>query len=948
MIFSQRYYGFVWLLSVTYFFIGCNPSVLEGVINSEALIPIDATIKMGTLSNGMTYYIKKNAKPEQKLELRLVVNAGSILEDEKQLGLAHFMEHMNFNGSKNFAKNELVDYLQSIGVQFGAHLNAYTGFDETVYILPIPTDDIKALDQGLLILEDWAFNASLTEEEIDKERGVVLEEYRLGLGAEKRMLKNYLPMLMYNSRYAERLPIGTKEVLENFAYEDLRRFYEDWYRPDLMAIVAVGDVDVEVFEDKIKSHFEKYTSEKISKDRKVYIAPNHKDTFVALVDDKESSRSVVQIYYKDSIIANKISTKADYKEELVNMVFSTMMNSRLDELRNKELPPYVFGRSRYRSTWARNHMAYQSYALTSESGQLEGLRALILENERALRFGFQKGELQRAKKTITNSYERAFKERNTVQSRTFAEEYVRNFLKGEIIPGIAWEFEMVQKYMPKITLEDCNALLPKYIHEDNRVVVFTGPDKEEILEIKKDQVLAILSEVKTVELTPYEDVTLDTDLMTGIELIGGHVLSETMDTINDIVKFKLSNGINITYKKTDFKDNQILFSAFSYGGTSLYSDEEYLKTNIANSALIEAGVNGFSKTELNKILSGVGASVTPTISAISEGLEGITTLKDFEYLFQLTYLYFTRLNNNIKAYNSYAAKMKAYLKNALSEPRTYFGIEVDAFLNRENPRYVGFPTEELWKNTDYDLAVKKYRERFSDASDFNFYFVGSLDPKLLKEYATLYLGSLPSTNSKESFKDTGYRPFYGELEKHVQKGSEPKSLVNIKFSGETVYDIEEAYYLKCLGEILSIKLIEKLREEEGGVYGVRAKGGMSRHPYGSYFLSINFPCGPEKQELLKGIALEELDKIIEFGPEAKDLSKIKEAQFLEHKEHLKNNRFWLNRIKNADFNKNPLKDVSEIVKAINELTMENIQDIAKKYCVNNKFVAILNPETIEE
>lgn len=946
---KKRLYNFIMSSTFLVLFIaGCNSTqktTKKTVVKETSSIPINDNVKKGVLSNGLTYYIQKNAKPEEKVELRLVVNAGSILEDKKQLGLAHFMEHMNFNGSKNFDKNELVDYLQSIGVKFGAHLNAYTSFDETVYILPIPSDDAEKLEKGFLILEDWAFNASLTEEEIDKERGVVLEEYRLGLGAEKKMLSNYLPKLMYNSRYAERLPIGTKEVLENFTYEDLRRFYKDWYRPDLMAVVAVGDVDIEILEEKIKSHFGKYESPKKPRIRNEYSVPSHKQTLVAIEKDKEASRSIVRVYYKDSIPTKKIKTEEDYREKLVNSLFSNMMNNRLDELRNKENPPFVFGGSYYGGTWSRNNSAYQTYAMSSDSGQLTAFKTLVIENERALRFGFQPGELDRAKISITNSYERAFKERNKNVSKSYAGEYVRNYLEEEIIPGVSWEFEMVQKLLPTITLENCNDLLPKYIHEDNLVVVFTGPDNENVPEISEDDVKAVFKEVEKMELTAYEDIAVAIDLMRGAELKKGVVISEEKDSILDITRLELSNGAKIIYKKTDFKDNQILFSAYSYGGTSLYSDEDYVKTNIANNALTEAGINGFTKTELKKLMTGKGVNVTPFINNLSEGMRGSATPKDFKELFQLIHLYFTKLNKDPKAYNSYVSKMNAYLKNALSEPRTYFGVELDAFLNGKSPRYVGFPTEEKIANTDYNLAVEKYRERFADAGDFNFYFVGNLEPAQLKKYAELYIGSLPSTNSKEAFQDSGYRPLYGELEKHVKKGSEPKSLVKIQFRGETTYDAKEDYYLQSLGEILSIKLIEKLREEEGGVYGVGARGGLSRSPYGSYSFSISFPCGPENVEKLQAKALEELQKIIDFGPEEKDVAKIIETQLLEHKEQLQKNGFWLNTIKRADFHKEEINTPSDVEKKIKSLTAKNIQDIAKKYTVKNKFVATLNPET---
>ncbi len=932
-------------------FTSCNSTsyTSKGIeVNNEiSSIPIDSLVRKGKLSNGLTYYIRKNSIPEQKVELRLVVNAGSILEDTNQLGLAHFIEHMNFNGSKNFDKNQLVDYLQSIGVKFGAHLNAYTSFDETVYILPIPSDNEEKLEKGFLILEDWAFNASLTDEEIDKERGVVLEEYRLGLGADKRMLSRYLPKLLYNSRYSNRLPIGTKEVLENFSYEDLRSFYKDWYRPDLMSVIAVGDVDVSVLEEKIKTHFGKYKVEKNAKERKIYNAPNHKETFVAVEQDIEASRSVVQVYYKDPILSKKITDESGYNETLVNSLFSIMINNRFDELRNMEDPPFIFGGSSYGRSWSRNNKVYRCYAMTDDKSQLKALRALLTENERALRFGFQKGELERAKLSLSNRYERAFKERNKNKSSSYAGEYIRNFLKGEIIPGIAWEHGIVQKYLPQITLENCNRLLSEYIHDDNRVVVFTGPKNKDIPNITETEIVQVLSEVKTQDLQPYNDGMVNVDLMRGVELKKGFIVSESFDSINKVTSFELNNGVKIRYKKTDFKDNKILFKAFSYGGTSLYSDEEYIKTDLANSALTEAGLNGFSKTELKKILTGKGASVTPSINNLSESMHGSATPKDLETLFQLTYLYFTKLNNDPKSYRSHSAKMKAYLKNALSEPRTYFSVETNAFLNRENSRYIGFPTDDIWKNTDYDLALKKYRERFSNAGDFYFYFVGALDPEVLKQFSALYLGSLPSNKIRENYRDNGNRPLYGDMEKLVYKGSDPKSLVKIKFRGETVYNAKEDYYLECLGEVLSIKLIEKLREEESGVYGVSASGGMSRHPYGTYYFSINFPCGPEKVDFLKTKALEELQKIIDFGPDAKDLAKIKETQRLEHKEQLKTNSFWINRIKNSDFNKENLKSTESKNLQIDNLTSKNIQDIAKKYAIKNKFVAILNPVTVK-
>ncbi|ANW96607.1 peptidase M16 [Wenyingzhuangia fucanilytica] len=913
--------------------------------NSKTItnIPIDSMVKTGVLSNGMTYYIRQNPKPEQKVEFRLVVKAGSILENEKQLGLAHFMEHMNFNGSKNFDKNELVSYLQSIGVKFGAHLNAYTSFDETVYILPIPTDDDEKLEKGIQIIEDWAFNASLTNEEIDKERGVVLEEYRLGLGADKRMMKEYLPKLMHNSHYAERLPIGTKEVLENFTYDDLKNFYKDWYRPDLMAVIAVGDVDVHVLEQKIKTHFEKYPAVKKPKERKQYDVPNHEETFVAIETDPEASRSIIRLYYKDLESPKPIVSINDYKKYLTENLFSQMLNQRLQELTNHENPPFIYGYSAHGNTWAKTKQAYQSVALTSETGQLQALKALATENERVLRYGFNDSELNRAKEALLKSTENAFQEKDKTESNRYAGEYIQNFLEASPIPGIQWELEAVKNLLPNISIDDCNNLVHKYIHNNNRVVVLTGPEKEGLNNINEAAVLTILENVKHEKIEPYKDVSFTDGLMKEMPK-KGNISNILQDTILHTTTLTLNNGVKVTYKKTNFKNNQILFSAYKYGGTSLYSDEEYLKTDLATNALTESSLNGYSKTDLNKLLTGKLVSVNPYINKLSQGFNGSTTPEDFETLFQLTNLFITKLDFDQKAYNSHKNKTQAYLKNILSNPSTYFSVEFSNFLNQNNKRYIGLPTDKDWENTDFKLAYEKYNQLFSNANGFHFYFVGSFDENKLKEYAETYLASLPATDTVETYKNVETKPLTGTLEKIISKGTEPKSLVNIIYQGVTDDNIKDAYVLKSLGELLTIKLIEELRESEGGVYGVRARGSMNKLPFATYNFSISFPCGPENVEKLKAKTFEEIEKIKNDGVSEKDLNKIKETQLLELKEAVKTNRYWLNQLKDIDYNQNDKNEILQAEEKIKNLSAQDLQKIAKKYLTKNRIIGILNPE----
>ncbi|MEP5255187.1 MAG: insulinase family protein [Winogradskyella arenosi] len=911
--------------------------------NPTQPIPTDPNVKTGVLDNGLTYYIQNNPKPENKVELRLVINAGSILETEDQLGLAHFMEHMNFNGTKNFKKNELVDYLQSIGVKFGAHLNAYTGFDETVYILPIPSDDPEKLKKGFQIIEDWAHNALLTDEEIDNERGVVLEEYRLGKGADERMMQKYLPKMMHGSMYAERLPIGTKENLETFDYESLKRFYKDWYRPDLMAVIAVGDIDIATLEAKIKSHFSAIKNPENSKPRPSFDLPNHKETFIAIESDKEAPFSNVRLLFKDKVNKTTDQTYEDYRTSMVENLFSQMINNRLDELRNGDNPPFVYGFTYYGGTYARTKNAFQSTAMTSPTGQLEALKTLLVENERVRQHGFFQEEFKRAKKDLIANMERAYKDRDKMESNRIVGRYVNHYLEQNPIPSMEWRYAFMNSQLPTITLEEVNTLINSYIKEDNRVVIMTGPEKEGLKKVTEAEVLELLDNVKTMELKPYEDKTVATSLLSEMPKKGKITDSKT-DTVLGTTTLTLSNGATVTYKKTDFKNDEILFEAFSYGGNSLYSTEDYKATVNANGGLTEAGVNGFNKVELGKMMSGKIANVRPSIATYSEGFTGNTTPKDLETLFQLTHLYFTALNKDEKAFKSYIEKQKAFLGNLLSSPQFYFQNKLSEFIYGKNPRYTGFPTAEAMDQANYSLAYEKYKERFADASDFHFYFVGNIDEEKLATLAETYLASLPAINRNETYKISDYRPLTGSHKKVIEKGEDPKSSVRITYHGPTDYNEKEAHALKSLAEVLTIKLIEKLREEEGGVYGAGASASISHMPYDWFRFNISFPCGPENVDKLITATLNEVDQLIKDGPTEKDLEKVKKAQILDYKEDLKTNRFWVRQLKDADYRKKDAQKILNFEEAVNNLTVADLHQVAKKYLTQGHITGIHNPE----
>lgn len=907
-------------------------------------IPMDPSVKTGTLPNGMKYYIKKNTLPEKKVDFRLAINAGSILEDENQRGLAHFMEHMNFNGTKNFPDNKLVDFLQSIGVKFGQHLNAYTSFDETVYMLPVPLDKPGNLDAGLKVMEDWAFNATLSDEQINKERGVVLEELRLGLGADKRMSDKYLPKLLYNSQYANRLPIGKKDVLENFKPDVIRQFHKDWYRPDLMAIVVVGDINVDEVEKKIKDNFSKYKNPSKPRERKSFDLPNHKETLVAVETDPDATRSMVQFIMKDSEAYQPDVTVEQYNQSLVEQLASTMLNNRLGELVNSNNPPFTYGYVYHGGTYARSKEAFQGMAMVKDGNQLNALKVLLEETERAKRFGFTQTELDRAKAQVMSNIERTYNNRDKTESDVLVDEYVRNFLEQEPMPGIAWEYEDTKKFLPSVTLAQTNEVIKKLVKDDSRVVVITGPKKDNVQMPTEAMVLNTFEGVKMADLKPYQEKATIKNLVKPFKSEGTIAKTET-DAKLGTTTWTLSNGAKVTFKKTDFKDDEIVFAARSLGGSSVINDADFIKTQFAFPALSEAGVNGFSKADLTNYLAGKQVNVNPSIGNVTEGLSGRTTRKDLGTAMELMYAYFTGLNYNPDAFNAYKTKQSAMMDNLLSNPQFYFSSEHAKFMNQKNPRFVGIiPTEKEWANTDYKKAYDIYKEKFSNAGNFQFYFVGNIDEATFKNEVLQYIASLPSNGKTSTFKDTGYRQITGDYSKVYKKGKDPKSMVTISYTGETPYNEKEALALEALGEVATIKVIEKLREDESGIYGGGARGGMYKVPFSNYSFSINFPCGPENAEKLTKSAIAELQKLIDKGPEQKDLDKYKEGEYNDDKTNMKDNMYWMNALTKNQLDGSDKYEILNYQEKVKALTVKDLQDVAKKYLTKGRIVATLMPE----
>ncbi len=908
---------------------------------NDQIIPVNPEVRIGKLDNGFTYILRQNAYPEKRVEFRLVVNAGSMQEDEDQKGIAHFVEHMAFNGSENFEKNDLVDFLQSIGVEFGADLNAYTSFEETVYILPLPNEDPEIVDKGLTVLQDWAGGLTFEDEEIDKERGVIIEEWRLGRGAQQRMLDKWLPVLFQNSRYADRLPIGTREIIENVPYQRVKDFYNKWYRPDLMALVAVGDMDLDEMEQEIKDRFGALENPSTSKVKESNEVPGHDETLVAITKDKENTYVAVQLIYKQP---KKVDTTfTGFREYYLRSLYNYMLSQRLQELVQQADPPFIFASSSYGSL-IRATDNYSSFAVVQENGLDKGLTALVTENERVKQHGFTAGELQRAIQFLDNSLEQSVKETGKTESAEFASEYIRHFLDNEPIPGRAFELEFFRAVTPTIQIEEINQLAKDWITDKNRVVIVTGIDKEGVSLPTEGELLSLIDDLDLSTIEPYEDNVSEEGLMTELPE-AGKIVSETQNETTDITELTLSNGVKVIVKETDFKNDEIVMNAFSNGGHSLYSDEEYPSASMASTVVTQGGLKDLSAIDLQKQLVGKTVQVSPYVGELREGFNGGSSPKDFETMLQLIYLYFTQPRKDPETFQSMISRNKALIQNIMSSPQYYYADRVAKIMSQDHIRGGGYPTIEDLDKIDLDKAFEVYQDRFANASDFTFFFVGNINTEESKPLFETYLGSLPTMDREETWKDVGVRPPVGPVDEKVMKGADPKSQVTINFVGEKELSKKDRYLIAALGEVLSNRLIEILREDESGVYGVGASGRASRKPYENFQFTIRFPCGPENVDRLIAAAFEEVKNIQENGVKEEDITKVREVQIKDREENLKKNPYWAAQLNAYYYNNANLEDFYQYEEYVKELNSEDLQKAALDFIDLEKAIKIvLYPE----
>ena len=917
-----------------------TPTADNATIALDKPLPVDPKLIQGQLDNGLKYFIKVNGKPEKRAELRLVVNAGSIMEDEDQRGLAHLLEHMAFNGTTDFPKQDLVNYLEGIGMRFGPDLNAYTSFDETVYMLQVPTDSLNQLENGFRILENWAHKVTLDDEEIDKERGVVVEEWRLGQGAGQRMFDKQLPILFKGSRYAERLPIGSMDVVQNASYETIRRFYRDWYRPDQMAVVAVGDFDPQQIEARIKNLFGAIPKRQTLRERKVYDVPGHKETLFAIASDPEATRSSVNVLFKHSARVDR--TAREYRDNIVERIYHEMLNGRLTEIAQKADAPFLYAFST-KWGWARTSEMIALGAGVVDGGIPAGMEAILVEGERVHQYGFTATELERAKKSVLRSMEKLYQERDKQESRGYASELIRHFLEEEAVPGIEFEFKLYQETLPGIGLQEVNALAQKFITTENRVVMASVPEKEGVPVPTAEELAAVLDRIASLKIEPYVDKVSSEPLIADLPEPGKIVSKKYYEDI-DTHELTLSNGVRVVLKSTDFKNDEILFQAYSPGGFSLFPDADLVTGKMADNIMDYSGLGSFSSVDLQKLLAGKDVSTSPYINALYEGLNGSTSPTDLETLFQLIYLQFTASRQDPEAFASLMTQLRSQLENQRLSPDAAYRDTLNVTLNGHHPRRRPMTTSML-EQVDLAKAQILYNDRFADAGDFTFLFVGSFQMDQMLPLVVQYLGALPSSGRIESWVDEGVRTPKGQINKIVTRGVEPKSTTRISFPGTFEYNRQNRYDMYTMMQVLRIRLREVLREDMGGVYGVSVWASMSKEPLNEYSLNVTFGCAPDRVKELTDAVLVEIKALMNQVPDPVNVEKVKESQRREREINIKQNSYWLNSLAVYYREDRDLADFMKFNELIEGFNGEAAQKAAARYFdLNNMIQVTLNPE----
>ena len=938
-------------------FIGCLlalsfAGMAQEAVNLDEALRLDPQVRYGVLDNGLTYYIRKNAKPENRVMLQLAVNAGSICETEAQRGLAHFTEHMLFNGTKHFPKNKLVDFLQKTGVRFGGDINAYTIFDETVYMLEIPTDKEGMLESGFQVLEDWAHLASMETADIDDERGVIIEEWRMGLGAQDRMRKKIFPVIFGNSLYAERLPIGTVENLRTFKPEEIRKFYKDFYRPNLQAVIVVGNIEPGDAEKMIQKHFAGLKNPAPEKKREYATIPDNIEPIFAVATDPEATASSVEIYIKHPHKVNR--TVGDYREGLINVLVSQLMQARFMELAQDPQCPMVMG-SMGETNLVRNTDIFVVSAMAKPGMIGEAFTLLLREMMRVDKFGFEPTELERAKQNVQSFFESALNEASNQNSNSLAAEYVEHFLKGTAAPGIEAEYAIMESVLPGITAQEVSRYVQERITENNMLVVVNAPEKEDVSVPSAEELKNLYEASKTMEVEPYVDrVSMEPLLeLPARPASGARIVQE--NKAFGITKVRLSNGIEVVLKPTDFKNDEILMSAYAFGGTSLADDDAYMDAKFCQAIQSQSGLGNFDQTMLTKQISGKNLSHSFVVGDHTSEVAASSSVKDFETMLKINYLTFTAPRKDGQAAQKVVTNLKNQIRFIGNNPMYFFMDTLVKEASNHDPRAFLFPSASQLDAIDSNKAFDFYCARLDDPGAFRYYIVGNfqIDDAFLSLLET-YLGSLPAKGTTPAFKDRSVPMSATTTDIRVQKGSAEQGMVGLVLRSPIDWKkVEDRTALSYFKDIMEIKMLEKIREEMGGVYSPMLEIEFETYPKGSVSFMVMFGCDPQNADTLTAAVLDEIRHIMNEGPDETVIEKVRELKKRNFESMSQKNEAWLLWIKNADYCGTDLNRLTAEAqeKEAASMTAKKIQKAVKKYfgkMVYTRVVLEPDPEELEE
>jgi zinc protease len=920
-----------------------TPAAAQNLSPQElaAPLPLDSAIRTGTLPNGLTFFIRRNVEPANRAALRLAVKAGSIDEADDQRGLAHLLEHMAFNGSEHFSAGELVKYLESIGSRFGPDVNAYTSFDETVYMLEVPTDKPPIIERGFEALGDFAGGIALDTAEIDKERGVVIEEWRLRQGAQSRMQDAQLQGLFGESRYVQRLPIGLPEILKSFPAERIRDFYRDHYRADRMAVIVVGDVDVAAIEAQIRRHFAGLAARPPAT-RPVYPVPPHRETRYVTTSDREAQSSSVSIVHKRAL--QTFRTVGDYRRSLLGSLVDQMLNSRLAEIARRPEARFL-GASVGGQTLGQTVEGFTVGARTKDGGIAEGLEAIAQEIARVTQHGFGDAELDRAKKGMIAGLERAYNERDKSQSGGFASELVRHFLTGEPAPGIAMELDLARRFLPGMTAADAGALARELLGDESRVVLAVSPEKEGIAPVTQAVLTGALRMGLTASVEPWRDALEGRALMADLPAAGSVGARREIPEIG-VTVLTLSNGVEVWLKPTDFRNDQVSFTSYARGGVSLASEAEYLNASLSTSIVGLSGVGGINPVDMGKLLAGKIANASTYVSNYTHGVSGGSTPRDLETALQLTYLQFTSPNRDPQALDLMKRRLEANLANQAQNPGSVFGERVRLLNTLSHFSSRSLKVEDLAR-LDAARMHEFYEARFRNAADFTFFFVGAFTVDEITPLVAQYLGSLPSAGKPASAIGSNLRLQFpaGVQRETVRKGQEPRSQTSITFFADTGLEEFETHRVRAATSILQNRLRDILREELGGTYSVGVGYSDTTPQPGYGTTSVSFGSAPENVEKLTAAVMTELDRLRREGPTDTDVQVVIETERRDLETSLKTNNYWLNSLQTAHLlGRDPRAILQRIARA-ETLTRANIHEMFKKYFPETRHTVVtLMPE----